>query len=204
VELRLYVLMVMVFSRLRRLIDGKLLKPIALGVAYLGLRPNHITVVGFMLGFAAFYFYATAQLLLALAMIVASGFMDALDGALARTISLETRFGSVLDAVLDRYVEFMVMIGIAVGGCVEWLYVALAVFSSVMVSYTRARAESSGGLRSCAVGLFERQERLITVIIGTLASLFYSQALKIAIIVIVIFSQITVVQRLYYTWKHAK
>jgi phosphatidylglycerophosphate synthase len=73
-----------------------------------------------------------------------------------------------------------------------------------MVSYTRARAESSGGLRSCAVGLFERQERLITVIIGTLASLFYSQALKIAIIVIIIFSQITVVQRLYYTWRHAK
>ena len=196
--------MVMVFSRLRKFIDDKLLKPVALGAAYLGLRPNHITIIGFLLGFAAFYFYAVAQLLLALAMIIVSGFMDALDGALARTMSLETRFGSVLDAVLDRYVEFMVMIGIAFGGYVEWLYVVLAVFSSVMVSYTRARAESSGGLRSCSVGLFERQERLITVIIGTLASLFYSQALRIALIVIIIFSQITVVQRLYYTWKHAK
>jgi archaetidylinositol phosphate synthase len=196
--------MVMVFSRLRMFVDCRLLKPIALGVAYLGLKPNHITIIGFLLGFAAFYFYSVAQLLPALAMIVFSGFMDALDGALARAIGLETRFGSVLDAVLDRYVEFMVMIGIAFGGYAEWLYVLLAVFSSVMVSYTRARAESSGGLRSCAAGLFERQERLITVIIGTLASLFYSQALRIALIVIIVFSQVTVVQRLYYTWKHAK
>lgn len=192
------------FSRLKGLIDSRVLSPIALRVARIGVKPNHITIIGFLVGFLIFYFYAVLQPLLALTMIVVSGFMDALDGALARSIGFETRFGSVLDAVLDRYVEFLIMIGIAVGGYVEWLYVIIAVFSSIMVSYTRARAESSGGLKSCAVGLFERQERLITVIIGTLILPFYNHALKAALILIIIFSQITVVQRLYYTWKHAK
>lgn len=191
------------FSRLKGLIDSRLLSPIALRVARIGLKPNHITIMGFLLGFLVFYFYAVLQPLLALIMIIVSGFMDALDGALARSIGSETRFGSVLDAVLDRYVEFLIMIGIAVGGYVEWLYVIIAVFSSIMVSYTRARAESSGGLESCAVGLFERQERLITVIIGTLILPFYSHALKAALILIIILSQITVVQRLYYTWRYA-
>ncbi|MEM1546980.1 MAG: CDP-alcohol phosphatidyltransferase family protein [Candidatus Methanomethylicia archaeon] len=194
----------MVFSRLRELIDIRVFSPIALKAAYIGLKPNHITIIGFLLGFAIFYFYAILQPLLALIMIIASGFMDALDGALARSIGFETRFGSVLDAVLDRYVEFLIMIGIAVGGYVEWLYVMIAVFSSIMVSYTRARAESSGGLKSCAIGLFERQERLITIIIGTLILPFYNQALRAALILIIVFSQITVIQRLYYTWRHAK
>ena len=192
------------FSRLRRYIDSRLLSPIALKVAHIGLRPNHITIMGFLLGFVIFYFYTIAQPLLALIMIVVSGFMDALDGALARSIGFETRFGSVLDAVLDRYVEFLIMIGIALGGYVEWLYVIIALFSSTMVSYTRARAESSGGLKSCSVGLFERQERIITVIIGTLILPLYSHALKAALILIIIFSQITVIQRLYYTWRHAE
>lgn len=192
----------MVFSKLRE-ITNKLLNPIGHKVADLGLKPNHITLLGFLLGFITFYFYATLQPLLALITIIISGIMDALDGAVARASGLITRFGAVLDAVLDRYVEFFIIIGIAIGGYAQWLYAILALFSSIMVSYTRARAESSGGLKSCAVGLFERQERLLTIIIGTLLLPLFSKALEIALIIIIIFSQITVIQRLHYTWKNA-
>lgn len=193
---------VLVASRLREL-TNKLLNPIGYKMSRLGLKPNHITIIGFLLGFIIFYFYATSQPLLALLAIIISGLMDALDGAVARASGLTTKFGAVLDAVLDRYVEFFIIIGIAIGKYANWLYAFLALFSSIMVSYTRARAESSGGLKNCAVGIFERQERLLTIIIATLILPFFNYALEIALIIITIFSQITVIQRLHYTWKNA-
>ncbi|MEM3833580.1 MAG: archaetidylinositol phosphate synthase [Thermoprotei archaeon] len=193
----------MVVSKLRQTIN-KILNPIGLKIAKIGLKPNHITLIGFILGILTAYFYATQQPLFALATIIISGIMDALDGAVARAAEKVTRFGAVLDAVLDRYVEFFIIIGIALGGYTEWVYAMITLFSSIMVSYTRARAESSGGLKNCAVGLFERQERLLTIIVATLILPLYNKALEVALIVIIILSQITVIQRLHYTWKNTR
>ncbi len=193
----------MVASRLRQTVN-KILNPIGLKIAQTGLKPNHITLIGFILGIPIAYFYATQQPLLALITIIASGIMDALDGAVARATGKTTKFGAVLDAVLDRYVEFFIIIGIALGNYARWSYAMIALFSAIMVSYTRARAESSGGLNNCAVGLFERQERLLTIIIATLILPLYDKSLEIALIIIIILSQITVVQRLHYTWKNTK
>jgi len=193
----------MVASKLRQTIN-RILNPIGLKIAQTGLKPNHITLIGFVLGILIAYFYATQQPLLALITIIISGIMDALDGAVARATEKTTKFGAVLDAILDRYVEFFIIIGIALGNYAGWPYAMIALFSSIMVSYTRARAESSGGLKNCAVGLFERQERLLTIIIATLILPLYDRALEIALIIIIIFSQITVIQRLHYTWKNTK
>lgn len=193
----------MVASKLRQ-ITNKILNPIGSKIAKTGLKPNHITLIGFLLGIPITYFYTTQQPLLALTTIIISGIMDALDGAVARATGNTTKFGAVLDAVLDRYVEFFIIIGIALGKYAEWPYATIALFSSIMVSYTRARAESTGGLQNCAIGLFERQERLLTIIIATLILPLYNKALQIALIIITILSQITVIQRLHYTWKNTK
>jgi len=74
----------------------------------------------------------------------------------------------------------------------------------LMASFTRAKAESVGGLKSCTVGIAERQEKLIIIIAGSLLTLYFTQALLYAIIVVGIISHFTVAQRLEYTWKQTR
>jgi len=72
-------------------------------------------------------------------------------------------------------------------------------FGMVMASYARARAESAGGLDSCRVGIAERQEKIILLVIGSFLQPFFSLAVALAVLVVGILSHITVVQRLYFT-----
>ncbi len=69
-----------------------------------------------------------------------------------------------------------------------------------MASFTRAKAESVGGLQRCTVGVAERQEKLLILIAGSLASAYYPASLAIAVVVVGALSHVTVVQRLQYTW----
>jgi CDP-diacylglycerol--glycerol-3-phosphate 3-phosphatidyltransferase/archaetidylinositol phosphate synthase len=75
-----------------------------------------------------------------------------------------------------------------------------ALFGMLMASFTRAKAESVGGLRSCTVGVAERQEKLLILIAGSLASTYYPVSLAIAVVLVGVLSHVTVVQRLQYTW----
>jgi CDP-diacylglycerol--glycerol-3-phosphate 3-phosphatidyltransferase len=135
------------------------------------VRPNQLTVLGlFCSAVAAVAFAADRQrvagLLLALA-----GLLDIFDGSLARVSGQVSPFGAFLDSVLDRYSDLLVLAGIAVlfvtrnqvGAVVATL---AALIGTVMVSYTRARAESVGV--ECRVGLMERGERLLVLIAGAL------------------------------------
>jgi phosphatidylglycerophosphate synthase len=70
----------------------------------------------------------------------------------------------------------------------------------LMASFTRAKAESVGGLKACTVGIAERQEKLLIIIGGSFLLFVYSQSLNYAIIIVGILSHITVLQRLHYTW----
>jgi CDP-diacylglycerol--glycerol-3-phosphate 3-phosphatidyltransferase len=130
--------------------------------------------------------------------IIGSGFFDLVDGEVARAQNRVTRFGAFFDSVVDRYSDASQFLGLLVfyarGG--RFFYIVLTgyvIVSAIMVSYSRARAESLIG--SCRVGFMERPERLVLVIIG---ALFNRMAPVLWIIAVL--STITVIHRIQYTW----
>ncbi len=180
------------------------MRPIGKRLGKLGVRPNEITTLSLLVSFFAAAFYFLKSPLLGGLGLLAASFIDMLDGAVARVTRSETRFGAVYDHVLDRYAEFAVLFGIGIGGLVDWVWVVLGLFGMVMASYARAKAESVGGLESCTVGVAERQEKIILLLIGSFLQPMFSVALTLSVIAVALLSHITVVQRLHYTFKHTR
>jgi len=181
--------------------------PIALAAGKVGLTPNGLTVIGFLISGGAAAAAATQNWILAAALVIFGGSFDMLDGGLARAQNRVTRFGAFLDSTLDRWGEGVVYIGI-VAGCSkagftfgEVAAVAAAV-SSFQVSYTRAKAETLG--LHGEVGIAPRAERLVVLAIGLalagldggVGSMARGQNwLAWALAIIVISTSITAVQR---------
>ncbi len=134
--------------------------------------------------------------------IIFSGFFDLVDGQVARATNRVTRFGAFFDSVVDRYSDASQFLGLLVfyarGGRFFWVVLAAFVMiSAIMVSYTRARAESLIG--SCRVGFMERPERLVLVILGALFN-----RMAPVLWVIAVLSTITVIHRMRYTWTRTQ
>jgi phosphatidylglycerophosphate synthase len=180
------------------------MQPIGSRLGRLGVRPNTITTLSLLVSFLAAAAYAAKLPILGAVCLLAASFVDMLDGAVARATKSTSRFGAVFDHVLDRYAEFAVLFGIGLGGLVDWPWVVFGLFGMVMASFTRAKAESVGGLSSCTVGIAERQEKIILLLIGSVLQPFIGVALTLSVIAAGILSHVTVVQRLYYTFNHAR
>ncbi|MFC7135096.1 MULTISPECIES: CDP-alcohol phosphatidyltransferase family protein [Salinibaculum] len=135
----------MTLDRLRPLAD-RLLAPFVAGAARVGLTPNGVSVLAFALAVAAggcFYvaggdpvWYLPGAFLVFL-----NGWLDLLDGALARRLSVESRAGDLLDHVLDRYADIVIILGLA-GGIGDWLLGAAAVTGVLMTSYLGTQAQA--------------------------------------------------------------
>ncbi|MFB2623302.1 CDP-alcohol phosphatidyltransferase family protein [Methanothermobacter sp. KEPCO-1] len=174
---------------LRRFID-----PIA---EKIGIPADYITFTGFLVACASAASYATGNIINGALLLALSGFIDVLDGAVARRRFSPTRFGGFLDSTLDRFSDGIIIIGITAGGFTGILTGMLALHSSLMVSYVRARAESEG--LECTVGVAERAERLIILIGGSLAGYFLGLwYMNAAMIILVIAGYFTVIQRMMY------
>ncbi|MCW4002789.1 MAG: CDP-alcohol phosphatidyltransferase family protein [Candidatus Bathyarchaeota archaeon] len=183
----------------------------------LGLTPNRISIIGFVLAIASAITYALVStqspwlLLLATFFLLASGFSDALDGIVARTFKQTTAFGGFFDSVLDRYADVLVFSGIIIASLTNdvfnhfWtLLIGLAALSgSVLVSYTRARAEAAG-IKMESVGLAERAERMLILAATSIVAYFYMPAFLYGIALIAILANLTVVQRLLHVYKILK
>ena len=168
----------MTWTRLFGRACGVLLDAIVRWLALARINPNVLTFLGLVVNtIAAFLFgYANGDnqarmFFYAGLVIIGSGFFDLVDGRVARASNQVTRFGGFFDSVIDRYSDasqyFGLLVFYARGD--RFFYVVLSAFvmiSSIMVSYTRARAESLIG--SCKVGFMERPERLVLIIIGAL------------------------------------
>ena len=173
-----------------------------------GLTPNIISAVGIVLSVFASVAYAMGlgqplMLLGAVVLLLASGFCDTLDGYLARKFHLATVFGGFLDSLLDRYADAIVYSGIIIGGLcdVSWGLAALA--GSMLVSYSRARAEAAG-IKMESVGLAERAERMLILAVATVAAFFWLPALNYGIIVLAVLSNFTVLQRGLHAYRWLK
>ncbi len=173
-----------------------LVEPVARAFARAGFSPNSLTVVGLLIGSVAALLFAKGEPGLAGLTLLICGVFDVIDGAVARVTGRETAFGEVLDAVIDRYVDFVIFIGIIYGGLAElwglpsWAWCTLALTGSFMVSYTRARAEAAGSGK-LTVGIAERGERLLILAFGGM--LGYT---NFAVALVAVLAHATAIQRL--------
>ncbi|MBI2328053.1 MAG: CDP-alcohol phosphatidyltransferase family protein [Chloroflexi bacterium] len=194
-------------SAIRKTIASYLTQPVVKLLARTPLAPDAITWLGFLITLGATALIISQHLFTAGLVVLIAGFFDILDGALARRTNRATRFGSVLDSTLDRLAEAALLLGLLVlyargGLTVETLLAGLALPGSLMVSYIRAKAESLG--MECQVGLFTRAERVVVLALGLLLSRINDGFLIIALAIIVVFSFITVGQRLFNVWQQTR
>jgi CDP-diacylglycerol---glycerol-3-phosphate 3-phosphatidyltransferase len=165
----------------------------------LGVTPNQITVVGTILNAGVAVLIISDHLIWAGVVVLVAGICDMLDGSLARMANLSTPFGAFFDSTLDRISEGFVLAAIGYvfakqGHSVDAALATLALLGSLMVSYTRARAESLG--LECKVGIMSRPERIILVAIG----LFFN-VLPYVIYIMLALTAFTVVQRVVHTYR---
>lgn len=165
----------------------------------LGLTPNMVSVIGLALSLFSAAAYAVALnqplwLLLATILLLASGFCDTLDGVLARNYQQATPFGGFLDSLLDRYADAAVYAGVIIGGLCNPIWGLAALAGSLLVSYSRARAEAAG-VKMESVGLAERAERMLILAAASAVAIFWFPALNIGIILLAVLSNLTVLQR---------
>ena len=179
----------------------KFLEPLA---KRLNINPNIVTIISPFLALISAIFFAYGNLLCGALFILLSGFLDVVDGAVARYHNRASPFGAFLDSTMDRFADAIIYIGIIFGGYCDWFVGVLAIHSAITVSYVRARAESQGA--ECNVGIAERAVRLIILMLGAvLAVAFKSNVIfTYFIILLVILSYFTVGQRIFHVWKQLK
>jgi CDP-diacylglycerol--glycerol-3-phosphate 3-phosphatidyltransferase len=181
---------------------GRVLDAIVRGFAASGINPNFLTFIGFGINLLAAYLFAYGYFRWAGVTIVLAGIFDMTDGRVARLEGRVTPFGGFYDSVMDRYSDLCLLIGLLIyyGRINRFLYVSLvavAMIGSVMVSYTRARAENV--IPSCKVGFLERPERVVLFIIGALFDRMAPVLWLIAVL-----SNVTVIHRIIYTRQEAR
>jgi CDP-diacylglycerol--glycerol-3-phosphate 3-phosphatidyltransferase len=189
----------MAAGRLKSRVRG-FLTPAARLVADFGVPPAAITFAGLALSLFAAWSISAGRFQGGAVLLVLAGLCDMIDGETARAGNRATRSGAFLDSTVDRYSEITVLLGalyyyLARSNSAPEALTALAVFAaitgSLMVSYTRARGEAVGV--SCEVGLTERPERMVILIVG---SLFGAGTLRLAIWVLAVLSHLTAIQRI--------
>ena len=189
-----------------------LLHAIVRGLALTRISPNVLTFIGLVINIIAaiLFGYANAlnysrMFMYAGLVIIAAGIFDMVDGRVARATGQVTTFGAFFDSVIDRYSDVALFFGLLVyyARANRFFYlvlVAIVMVSSVLVSYTRARAESLIG--SCKVGFMERPERVVLVIIGALFARW--GAMAPVLWVLAVLSTITVIHRIIYTYQQTR
>jgi CDP-diacylglycerol--glycerol-3-phosphate 3-phosphatidyltransferase len=173
--------------------------PILAALQRLGVTPNQISIVGFLVNVGAAVLILFDYYIWAASVFIVAGLLDLVDGSLARRTGKSTPFGSFLDSTLDRMSEGVIFAAIAYRlaldqRSVDVALVVLALLGSVTVSYTRARAESLGV--ECKVGLMSRPERVILIALG----LFFN-VLPYVIYIMLALTAFTVIQRVVHTYR---
>jgi CDP-diacylglycerol--glycerol-3-phosphate 3-phosphatidyltransferase len=192
----------MTFTRGIALVCNTLLLLIVRAFALSKIHPNVLTFIGLVINVYAAVLLASGRFLAAALVIIGAGIFDMVDGRVARATNQVTRFGAFFDSVLDRYSDLALLMGLLVyyGNINRPFYVvltAVVMTTSVMISYTRSRAENVVPL--CKVGFLERPERVVLVIIG---GLFDRMAPILWVIAVV--GTITVIHRMMFTFTAAK
>ncbi|MFQ5529902.1 MAG: CDP-alcohol phosphatidyltransferase family protein [Gemmatimonadota bacterium] len=203
-------------KQLRDLIERALrasVEPLVSALTRWRVHPNTLSSLGFLITCTSGYFFHQHEVRTAGALILVGGIFDLFDGSVARRTGLASPFGAFYDSSLDRLSEIVVYMGLLSLyndyrlelGDVGMIYVVmLAMAGSLMISYTRARAEALG--IECSIGLMQRAERVL--LIGLAAVLFGDQnggiVLKVVLYVLAILTNLTVLQRIWWVYRNTR
>ena len=190
----------------------RIINPLTEWLAAERVHPNLLTTLGFAVTVSSAFAFHQHWVRSAGFLILLGGFFDILDGRVARLSSLGSKFGAFYDSTLDRVSEITVFLGLLSLyndyrlelGDVGMIYlIMLAMAGSLMISYTRARAEALG--LDCKVGLMPRAERV--VLLGG-AALFFGESwdglvLKGVIVVLAVLTNLTAFQRIVWVYRQA-
>ena len=170
----------------------------------LGLSPNRITLLGLLIAGASAYLLSVGQFALGGAALLVAGVFDLLDGAVARATNRVTTYGAFLDSISDRVSEAVALLGLLVyylarSSTSEAVLVYVALASSLMVSYIRARAEGLG--IECDVGVMTRPERVALLATGLIVGQWWLPATTVVLAAIAALALLTSVQRMLHVRK---
>ncbi|HEU4468321.1 MAG TPA: CDP-alcohol phosphatidyltransferase family protein [Nitrososphaeraceae archaeon] len=175
----------------------------------LGLSPTFWSMIGFAFAILSSILFGLTNFLnqqglefpwqvIASIMLLISGFFDIVDGSVARVMKKTTTRGAFLDSNFDKVSEALIFIAIAIGGLSNPILAMIALSTSILVSYLRARAESLG-IELKGIGVGERAERLLILAICGLIPI--SGSIQWGIIIIILISAFSFIQRLMYVLK---
>lgn len=192
----------MTFTGVVGRIFGPIIRGIVTALSLSRVHPNVLTFLGLVINIWAAFLFAGGKFRWAGIVLIGAGLFDMVDGRVARETNRVTRFGGFFDSVIDRYSDLAVLVGLLVyyASINRFFYVvltAIVMTGTVMVSYTRARAENT--IPRCKVGFLERPERVVLVILGGLFNVMAPVLWVIAVL-----SNWTVISRMYYTWQEAE
>src|SRR5436853_738559 len=192
----------MTYTRAIGLGANRIIRLIVRGLALSKINPNVLTFFGLVINIVAASFLATGRFRTAGLVIIFAGLFDMVDGRVARATNQVTRFGGFFDSVLDRYSDLPLLVGLLVyyGTINRPSYVvltAVVMTASVMISYTRSRAENI--IPTCKVGFMERPERVVLFIIGALFD-----RMAPVLWVIAVLGNLTVIHRMFFTYRESK
>ncbi len=176
-----------------------------------GVTPNTLTVIGLLLSILTAVVITQGYLVAGGLLVLFAGIFDMFDGAMARVCNSATTFGAFYDSTLDRYSESIILLGLLFYALQRpdlhdnywpfaheqlWMIalIYIAVVGSLMVSYTKARAEGLG--LECKTGLLARPERVVILAIGLLSGTSIW-----ALMLLAVFSQITAIERIVHVWR---
>ncbi len=192
----------MTVTRSIGVVCGAIIDRIVRWLALSRIHPNVLTFLGLVINIWAAWLFAQGKFGWAAVVVIGAGLFDMVDGRVARATSQVTRFGGFFDSVVDRYSDLALFFGLLVYYATinRFFYIvltAIVMTGSVMVSYTRARAENA--IPKCKVGFLERPERVVLIIIGALFD-----RMAAVLWVIAVLSNLTVIHRMIYTFQQAK
>lgn len=181
---------------------NKVIVLIVRALALSRIHPNVLTLIGLLINVGAAVLLAFGWFRVAGLVILGAAIFDMVDGRVARHTNQVTKFGGFFDSVLDRYSDLGLLMGLLVyyASINRFFYVvltAVVMTASVMISYTRSRAENTIPL--CKVGFLERPERIVLLIIGALF-----ERMAPVLWVIAVLGNLTVIHRMIYTWEETQ
>lgn len=196
---------------LRRPVYG-LINPVVMWMVRHRVHPNLITTFGFLSVVGAGWLYHLDHVRWAGLLVLLGGMWDIFDGQVARVSGMASKFGSFYDSTLDRISEIVVFLGLLslynrYGRELADVWMVYALFlamgGSLMVSYTRARAEGLG--LDCKVGFMQRPERVVLLGLGSLSFglMWGGLVLKIVIVLVAVMTNVTAIQRIWWVYRNA-
>ena len=192
----------MTFTRAIGVGCGAIIDRIVRWLALSKIHPNVLTFLGLVINIWAAWLFSQGSFRWAAVVVIVAGLFDMVDGRVARATRQVTRFGGFFDSVVDRYSDLALFMGLLVyyASINRFFYIvltAIVMTGSVMVSYSRARAENA--IPKCKVGFLERPERVVLIIIGALFD-----RMAAVLWVIAVLSNLTVIHRMIFTWQEAR